>query len=84
MKLKEICKKMWKAMENNDKPDEYLETFGFNTRKDIAFTEISEGISVVPCDMVYPFLYALATDEQLSDIVKEIENDPESYLGSME
>ena len=83
MNLNEICKNMWKAMDH-DKPDDYLTTFGFCTRKDIAFKNVSEGISVVPCDMVYPFLYALATDERLSDIVKEIEEDPESYLGPME
>lgn len=84
MKLKSMLKKMWAAMEEHDRPDEWLQARGRKTREDIAFQPVPQGgITVVPCDMVYPFLYALATDERLSDIVKEIERDPEAYMGPM-
>ena len=83
MKLREILEKMWDAMQEYDLNDEYLTAHGSSTRKDVDFTVSHYGISTVPCDMIYPFLYALATDKRLSRIAKEVEDDPELFLGDI-
>ncbi len=84
MELKKILRNMWREMGNKDLPDEYLAAHNHNTAEQAAFKEFSYGITMVPCRMVYPYLYALATDERFSEIVKDIESDYEAYLGGID
>ena len=70
MKLKKLLKEMKEAMSRYDLSDDYLKAHHAETRK---IGEFSYGIASVPCDWVYPYLHALATDERLSDIVENVE-----------
>lgn len=84
MELKEILRNMWREMEDKDLSDEYLVAHNHSTAEQMAFEELSYGITMVPCRMVYPYLYALAMDKRFSKIVKDIESDYEAYLGGID
>ena len=70
MKLKEMLDLMEKAIGRYELSDDYREAHGY-PKKHIG--EYQYGVSMVPCDWVYPYLKVLATDERLSEIVKEID-----------
>lgn len=76
-KLKDMLDKMQIAINKKDLSDDFLRGQGSSTREEAAFGEWVYGISMVPCDWVYPYLKALAEDERLSEIVKDIEREIE-------
>ena len=69
-KLHEMLKEMEEKMNRFDLSDDYLQANGHPTRQ---IGEYGYGVSMVPCDWVYPYLQALATDERLSGIVEAVE-----------
>lgn len=69
-KLHKMLKEMEANMNRYDLSDDYLVAHGNSARQ---IGEFVYGISMVPCDWVYPYLKALATDERLSGIVEAIE-----------
>ena len=73
--LKEMVETMEKAMSTWDLSDEYLAAHNQETREEAAYGEWSYGISMVPCDWVYPYLKALSEDERLSGMVECIEKE---------
>lgn len=77
-KLADILKIMRDEMVSKDLSDDYLKAHGYDVRKDIAGSELSYGITVVPSDWVYPYLAALAEDERMTDIVKDLEESIEA------
>ena len=50
--------------------DDYLVANGNPKRQNGEFTHC---VAMMPCDWVYPYLKALATDERLSGIVEAVE-----------
>ena len=68
--LKEMVENMEKAMSRWNLSDEYLQNHG---KCYAAYGEWSYGISMIPCDWVYPYLKALSEDERLSSIIESIE-----------
>ena len=77
--LKEMLENMKSAMSNRDLSDDYIKANYPNccTRDEAAYGEWSKGITMIPCNWVYPYLVALAEDDRLSAIVKEVEEEME-------
>ena len=58
-KLMTILNEMEPKMQNCDLSDSYLRENNCSTREDIGIGEYVYGISMVPCEWVYPFLNEL-------------------------
>lgn len=72
MKLKKLLEEMERNMNRYDLSDDYLIAHNCETGR---IGEFQYGVSSVPCEWVFPYLYALANDERLKGIVDEIEEE---------
>ena len=79
--LKEMVENMEKAMSKWDLSDDFIKSNYKNceTRDDVAYGEWSKGITMIPCNWVYPYLKALSEDERLSGMVECVEEEMETW-----
>ncbi len=77
MQLNNLIEAMEKGMKKRDLSDNYLRTDGCPTREEIGIGEYAYGITMVPCEWVYPFLIELKNrriDENSELLIKKMQS----------
>lgn len=76
--LDDLINEIEEKMRARDLSDKYLEEHGTSTREDIGIGEYAYGITMIPCEWIYPYLLDLQFKNKLIEKqAKEIEDKKE-------